>query len=115
MPPDKTMSADVYPATGLDLHLDRVGRTVRGSVMDAIRDAIRSGRLASGTRLPSSRALAADLGVARNTVARAYAELIAEGWLSSQLGSSTVVSQRAAEAVRSVAAPRRRSPAARTR
>ena len=93
------------PVAGLDLHLDRPGGRVRDSVMDAIRDAIRSGRLVPGTRLPSSRALAADLGVARNTVARAYAELIAEGWLTSQHGSSTVVSQRAAEVIRSVAAP----------
>jgi GntR family transcriptional regulator / MocR family aminotransferase len=76
--------------------------------MDAIRDAIRTGRLLSGTRLPSSRALAADLGVARNTVARAYAELIAEGWLTSQHGSSTLVSPRATEVVRAVAAPPRR-------
>jgi GntR family transcriptional regulator/MocR family aminotransferase len=90
---------------GLDLHLDRPGGRARDSVMDAVRDAIRSGRLAPGTRLPSSRALAADLGVARNTVARAYAELITEGWLTSQHGSSTLVSQRAAEIVRAVAAP----------
>jgi len=96
---------------GLDLHLDRVGGRVRDGVMDAIRDAIRSGRLVPGTRLPSSRALAADLGVARNTVARAYAELIAEGWLTSQHGSATLVSQRAGEVVRSVAAPpQRRAP-----
>ena len=93
---------------GLDLHLDRPGGRVRDSVMDAIRDAIRSGRLVPGTRLPSSRALAADLGIARNTVARAYAELIAEGWLTSQHGSSTLVSQRAAEVLRSVAAPPKR-------
>ena len=90
---------------GLDLHLDRPGGRARDSVMDAVRDAIRSGRLAPGTRLPSSRALAADLGIARNTVARAYAELITEGWLTSHHGSSTLVSQRAAEIVRSVAAP----------
>ena len=90
---------------GLDLHLDRPGGRVRDSVMDAIRVAIRSGRLVPGTRLPSSRALAADLGVARNTVARAYAELIAEGWLTSQHGSATLVSQRAAEVLRSVATP----------
>ena len=89
----------------MDLHLDRPGGRVRDSVMDAIRDAIRAGRLVPGTRLPSSRALAADLGVARNTVARAYAELIAEGWLTSQHGSSTTVSQRAAAVLRSVAAP----------
>jgi GntR family transcriptional regulator / MocR family aminotransferase len=95
------------PVSGLDLHLDRPGGRVRDSVMDAIRDAIRSGRLVSGSRLPSSRALAADLGVARNTVARAYAELIAEGWLTSQHGSGTLVSQRAEQVLRSVAPPPR--------
>jgi GntR family transcriptional regulator/MocR family aminotransferase len=91
--------------SGLDLHLDRADGRVRDSVMDAVRDAIRSGRLVPGTRLPSSRALAADLGVARNTVARAYSELIAEGWLTSQHGSRTVVSQRAEQVVRSVGSP----------
>jgi GntR family transcriptional regulator / MocR family aminotransferase len=110
--PSTTMSADVHitpgprgSVAGLDLHLDRRGGRVRDSVMDAIREAIRSGRLAPGTRLPSSRALAADLGVARNTVARAYAELIAEGWLTSLHGSSTFVSERAAGVLHSVAAP----------
>jgi GntR family transcriptional regulator / MocR family aminotransferase len=93
---------------GLDLYLDRPGGRVRDGVMEAIRDAIRSGRLVPGIQLPSSRALAADLGVARNTVARAYAELIAEGWLTSQHGSGTLVSQRAAEVVRSVASPPKR-------
>ncbi|HET7668725.1 MAG TPA: GntR family transcriptional regulator, partial [Mycobacterium sp.] len=79
------MSADI---AGLDIYLDRPGGRARESVMEAIRVAIRSGRLAPGTRLPSSRALAVDLGVARNTVARAYTELIAEGWLTSHHGSS---------------------------
>jgi Bacterial regulatory proteins, gntR family len=118
VPPITSKSNDVHPTTGprssvagLDLHLDRGGGGVRDSVMDAIREAIRSGRLVPGTRLPSSRALAADLGVARNTVARAYAELSAEGWLTSQHGSATLVSQRAGEVVRSVAAPpRQRAP-----
>ena len=90
---------------GLDLHLDRPAGRVGHGVMEAIRDAIRSGRLAPGIQLPSSRALAVDLGVARNTVASAYAELIAEGWLTSQHGSGTLVAQRAAEVVRSVASP----------
>jgi GntR family transcriptional regulator/MocR family aminotransferase len=107
---------DVHPTTGppspvagLDLHLDRPGGRARDSVMDAVRDAIRTGRLLPGSRLPSSRALAADLGVARNTVARAYAELIAEGWLTAQHGSSTFVSERATDVVRSVAAAPRRA------
>src|SRR5690348_12434463 len=98
------------PVAGLDLHLDRTSGRVRDSVMDAIREAIRSGRLGPGTRLPSSRALAVDLGIARNTVGRAYAELIAEGWLTSQHGSSTWVSQRAADVVKSVAHPPSRRP-----
>ena len=45
-----------------------------------------SGRLAEGARLPSSRALAADLGVARNTVAEVYTQLTAEGWLTARSG-----------------------------
>ncbi|BBZ37069.1 GntR family transcriptional regulator [Mycobacterium conspicuum] len=95
----------------MDLYLDRPGGKVRDGVMEAIRDAIRSGRLVPGVQLPSSRALAADLGVARNTVARAYAELIAEGWLTSQHGSGTQVAQRAAQVVRSVASsPKPRTP-----
>ena len=63
--------------------------------MRALRDAIRSGRLAPGTRLPSYRSLAKDLGIARNTVAEAYAELVAEGWLTAHQGSGTHVAQRA--------------------
>jgi GntR family transcriptional regulator/MocR family aminotransferase len=72
---------------------------VRASLMDAVRDAIRAGRLAPGTRLPSSRALAADLQVARNTVVRVYAELINEGWLTGLQGSGTEVSQQVVEFV----------------
>ncbi len=41
--------------------------------------------------LPPSRSLAADLGLARNTVAEAYAELVAEGWLASRQGAGTWV------------------------
>ena len=51
---------------------------------------------AAGTRLPSSRALAADLGIARNTVAEVYSQLVAEGWLTAQTGSGTSVAPRRA-------------------
>nr|WP_222108727.1 PLP-dependent aminotransferase family protein [Streptomyces cupreus] len=63
----------------------------RAALIRALRDAVRSGRLAPGTRLPPYRSLAADLGVARNTVADAYAELVAEGWLTARQGSGTRV------------------------
>ncbi|SEH57745.1 transcriptional regulator, GntR family [Mycolicibacterium rutilum] len=80
-----------------DLHLDlreRITPGVRGArelLLTALRDAVRSGRLATGTVLPPSRSLAADLGLARNTVAEAYAELVAEGWLASRQGAGTWV------------------------
>ncbi|MFE1174656.1 PLP-dependent aminotransferase family protein [Streptomyces sp. NPDC058773] len=77
---------------GRDLHLDLTGPGgLRAALLRALRDAVRSGRLAPGTRLPSSRSLAADLGIARNTVADAYTELVAEGWLSARQGSGTRV------------------------
>jgi GntR family transcriptional regulator/MocR family aminotransferase len=56
-----------------------------------LRRAIRDGRLVPGTRLPSSRDLAAQLGVARGTVTSAYTQLVAEGYLTSRRGSGTTV------------------------
>ncbi|MFI1379750.1 PLP-dependent aminotransferase family protein [Embleya sp. NPDC020886] len=61
------------------------------SLEDALREAVRSGRLAAGTRLPGSRALASDLGLARGTIVRAYTQLAAEGWLTGSPGSGTHV------------------------
>ncbi|MGA4840070.1 PLP-dependent aminotransferase family protein [Streptomyces sp. G45] len=85
-------------AWSVDLHLDAAGTGgrsgVRKRLTDALREAVRGGRLAPGTRLPSSRTLAADLGVARNTVADAYADLVAEGWLTARQGSGTRVASR---------------------
>ncbi|MFF9059324.1 PLP-dependent aminotransferase family protein [Streptomyces sp. NPDC014882] len=63
------------------------GRTLRA----ALREAVRSGRLAPGTRLPSSRDLAADLGVSRGLVTEAYEQLTAEGYLRSGRGAGTWV------------------------
>ncbi|KUL61317.1 MULTISPECIES: PLP-dependent aminotransferase family protein [unclassified Streptomyces] len=82
---------------GSDLHLELSAAGSRRAVLiRALRDAVREGRLAPGTRLPPYRSLAADLGLARNTVADAYAELVAEGWLTARQGSGTRVAERAA-------------------
>ena len=79
----------------LDFHLDLSGPGgLRQRLTASLREAVRSARLPAGTRLPASRSLAADLGIARNTVAEAYAELVAEGWLAARQGSGTVVAQR---------------------
>ncbi|MFF4405034.1 PLP-dependent aminotransferase family protein [Streptomyces sp. NPDC001262] len=88
---------DPGDAPGSDLHLELPAGpgSRRGALMAALREAIRTGRLAPGTRLPPYRSLAADLGLARNTVAEAYAELVAEGWLTARQGSGTQVARRA--------------------
>ena len=84
---------EAWAISGRDLHLDlgRSGR--REAVEQALRDAVQSGRLPPGTLLPPSRALAGDLGVARNTVAEAYTQLVAEGWLTALQGSGTRVAE----------------------
>src|SRR6266700_234078 len=82
-----------WTTEGGDLFLDLTlssGR--RAGLVCALRDAIRSGRLGSGMRLPSSRALAADLGLARGTVVEAYQQLVAAGYLTAERGRGTMVS-----------------------
>jgi hypothetical protein len=60
----------------------------------ALREAILDGRLGEGAALPSSRALAAQMGVARNTVLAAYDQLEAEGFTQGRQGSATRVAAR---------------------
>jgi GntR family transcriptional regulator/MocR family aminotransferase len=61
-----------------------------------LRDAIRGGRLSAGERLPSSRTLAAQLGVSRGLVVECYEQLAAEGYLITATGSGTRVTPAAA-------------------
>ncbi len=63
-----------------------------------LRDAARTGRLRPGVSLPSTRALAGELGVARGVVSDAYSQLAAEGYLLSRRGAATRVAERAAAA-----------------
>jgi GntR family transcriptional regulator / MocR family aminotransferase len=81
-----TTSPDLF------IELDRSRpRGLRSQLEDGLRTAIRSGRLAPGTRLPSSRALAADLAVTRGVVVEAYEQLASEGYVTPAQGSGTVV------------------------
>jgi GntR family transcriptional regulator/MocR family aminotransferase len=74
------------------LQLDRgSGGPLRSQLEAGIRDAIRTGRLQGGERLPSTRELARELGVSRGLVQECYGQLLAEGYLTSQTGSATRV------------------------
>jgi GntR family transcriptional regulator / MocR family aminotransferase len=85
---------DSWATFGVDLHLEPAGGEGRRAGLErALRDAIRSGRLAPHTRLPSTRALAADLGLSRGTVSAAFDQLVAEGYLATRRGSGTTVSE----------------------
>ncbi|HEX4116265.1 MAG TPA: PLP-dependent aminotransferase family protein [Solirubrobacteraceae bacterium] len=78
----------------MDLHLDLsdiAGGSLRARVERALREAMRSGRLAPGSRLPSTRALCAQLGVSRGVVVDAYSQLAAEGYLQTRRGGGTSV------------------------
>jgi len=98
---------------GVDLHLELRGPRVRAGLTDALRDAVRSGRLAPGTRLPASRVLASDLDIARSTVTECYTALVEEGWLTARPGSGTQVAARVPSR-RNVAEATRPTPRAAT-
>lgn len=59
---------------------------------DSIRTAILNGQLAAGLKLPGSREMAQEFGVSRNTVAGAFEQLVAEGYLEARTGAGTFVS-----------------------
>jgi len=79
----------------------------------SLREAILAGRLAPGARLPSSRGLAAEAGMARNTVIQAYDQLVAEGYAETRHGAGTFVASHLPAAPEPAARARRRSAGAR--
>ncbi len=86
--------SESWPTSGVDLHLELDPATGRRAGLEqALRAAVRTGRLAPRTRLPASRKLAAELGLSRGTVRAAYDQLIAEGYLTARQGSGTVIAR----------------------
>lgn len=78
--------------TALAVVLDRTSaEPLAVQLADALRAAAADGRLRSGDRLPSTRALAERLGVSRTVTAAAYEQLHAEGWIAGRHGSGTYV------------------------
>lgn len=93
-------------ASDLWLRIEAAGKMpLRVRVTMALRDAVRTGRIPPGSTLPSSRVLARDLGISRGVVTEAYAQLTAEGFLSSRPGAGTTVAFRGLAAVGRTAPP----------
>ncbi len=87
---------------GLLLEIDRAGELpLHEQIERELRERIRSGRMPGDMRLPSTRALAQELGVSRGVVTEAYGQLAAEGYLAMRQGAPV----RVAKAVRT-ASPR---------
>ena len=101
----------VADATPLLVPLDPSSRTsLHRQIYDGVRAGILERRFAANMRLPSTRVLAAELGVARNTVVLAFDQLVAEGYLSARRGGGTRVRATMPDSLISVRAAR---PAAR--
>jgi GntR family transcriptional regulator / MocR family aminotransferase len=103
--------------SGLPVVVDRAGPVpLAGQISGQLRAAVAGGALRGGDRLPSSRDLAATLGVSRTVVTNAYARLFAEGWLEGRHGSGTYIADvtppPAGEPAKDAAGPRRRGSAA---
>ena len=76
----------------MDVYLDPgEPRRTSARLYDQVRAAVAAGRLTAGDRLPTSRSLAADLGIARSTVTTVYGRLVAEGILEARVGDGTYV------------------------
>jgi GntR family transcriptional regulator / MocR family aminotransferase len=76
-----------------NLQLDAKSATaLHRQLYEGIRSAILAGQIIANTRLPSSRTIAHELGISRNTVLNAFEQLLAEGYLEGQPGSGTYVS-----------------------
>jgi GntR family transcriptional regulator/MocR family aminotransferase len=101
------------PVSELAIDLDRGGAdALHRQIEGSLRERIRSGALPAGIALPPTRTLAAELGVSRGVIVEAYAQLVAEGYLTSRSGGYTQVASAASAALReSTPLPRRAAPA----
>ena len=73
------------------LAIRRSGAPLHREIYETLKAGIRDGKFRPGSRLPSTRALCADLGVSRNTVLAAYEQLLAEGYALARERATTVV------------------------
>src|SRR5580704_1181115 len=85
----KRVSSGIFPVIAIDR---KDSRALYRQVYDAYRTGIVGGNLRPGQRVPSTRVLAAELGISRIPILNAYAQLLAEGYFESRVGNGTFVS-----------------------
>ena len=77
----------------------RAGEPLADQLYDGLRKRILTGRIAAGTRLPSTRVLATELAVSRNTVLTAFERLASEGYVIGRVGAGTRVASTSPDAM----------------
>jgi GntR family transcriptional regulator/MocR family aminotransferase len=86
-----SLTTETGTSYGPELLVRLRGGRRRAQLEDRLRELVRDGTLAAGSQMPSSRAMAADLGVSRRLVVDAYTQLLAEGYLVARRGAGTFV------------------------
>src|SRR5215470_10351773 len=84
----KKVASGIAPMIAVDRNAPKA---LHKQIYDAYRTAIVKGSLRPRQRIPSTRVLASEIGVSRFPVLNAYAQLLAEGYIESRIGSGTVV------------------------
>src|SRR5260221_8744339 len=88
------MSKRATPIKKPEIHLDQsASAPLYRQLYERLRAEILAGQLEAGARLPSTRVLASELGVSRNTTALAYELLLLEGYIESRVGDGTRVAR----------------------
>lgn len=101
-----TIDQTKFDGSHMDLFLDpTIAGAKTSGLFEQLREAIVSGRLATGDRLPPTRDVAVELGVSRNTVTTVYGRLAAEGYIEGRAGAGSYVSAGLASSRRSIQQP----------
>jgi len=107
------MSRPLLGSSASEIGIDRDDREpIQSQIARQVRALVLSGRLKPQARLPSTRALSEELGVARATVVEAYEQLLSEGYLETRSGSGTRVAAELPEALLTSAPANPARPAA---
>jgi GntR family transcriptional regulator/MocR family aminotransferase len=91
-PDAMTKTARQVSLAGIELNR-RSAVPLSNQLYEALRQSILRGQLRPGARLPSTRLLAPELGISRNTAMSAYAQLLGEGYVEARVGSGTCVAR----------------------